>query len=145
MSAMNAKNPVLDLLGHFAAIGWYCDLCSIGMEDAVRIAQQLEGIRNKSPSASTTIDGWWREFSGYLAGLSALYSQLKESPREDYTPMTNAKQLVGDGTRTGQQLFDPFGGQLQSLDPRDISMITEVASDLLDAILVKFLMVTENR
>lgn len=140
---MNAKNPVMELLGHFTAIGRYCDLCSIDMEDAVRIAQQLKGIRNRSQATASIIDAWWRDFSGYLAGLSDLYALLKESPSGDDETRADAKQMVGDGTRTGQELFDPFKGRLQGLEPGDISAITDVASDLLDAVLVKLLMVME--
>jgi hypothetical protein len=144
-NAMNVKNPVLALLGHFVAIGRYCDLCSIDMEDAVRIAQHLEGIRNRSSSASTIVDDWWREFSGYLEGLSVLYTQVNGSSGEDDAPLTKAKELVGDGNRTGQELFIPFGARLRGLDPNDTSMIAAMASDLFDSILIKLVMVIESK
>nr|MDO8118814.1 hypothetical protein [Candidatus Sigynarchaeota archaeon] len=80
---MDAKHPAVVLLGHFTEINGYYDLCSIGMEDAVRIAQELERIRNASHVNAKAIDTWWREFCGTLASLNDLYLALKQPAPEN--------------------------------------------------------------
>ena len=134
---MTANNPAAGLLGHFTEIDRYCDLCSIGMEDAVRIAQELERIRNASRANAKAIDAWWREFCGTLASLHDLYLSLKQPAPENEAARNQVSDLVKDGTRPSSELFEPLKPLLRPLKPDEVQVVSEIASDLFDSIILK--------
>ncbi|MBN2152808.1 MAG: hypothetical protein JW839_15260 [Candidatus Lokiarchaeota archaeon] len=141
---MNDNNPTALLLGHFTEIARYCELCSIGMEDAVRIARELDRIRSASQANAKAIDIWWREFCGTLASLHDHYLALMQPTPDNESTRNQARDLVKDGTRPGRALSEPLNPFLDPLKPDEIQAVSEIASDLFDSIILKLFSLLEN-
>ncbi|MEX2680993.1 MAG: hypothetical protein Q6373_005295 [Candidatus Sigynarchaeota archaeon] len=101
------------------------------------MAQELDRIRSTSLKNEKAIDAWWREFCGTLASLHDLYLALMHPSPENEPARDQARDLVKNGTRQGSELFQPLAPFICQLNAEDFQIVSGIATDLFDSIILK--------
>jgi hypothetical protein len=118
------------LLGHFKELVRFTDLCSIDMEDAIRIAKDLEAARDTGEDNAAALDAWWTGMVVYLGRLLGIYNDGR-TEGADMEPIIARIQEAIDAA-PGQQdvllagLRDIFAGTDAITQPDLESTITDL-------------------